>query len=810
MASARAQLSKLFRHGELDLERKPLPPCDPKILWEYIRPTVGFACEPHPSFLRFWCRSFYWHGRVARLATNPDSTFILASLLPDIVRVPPYPGPRHPSILDFHNNHLVVTDGSQGPWDPRRYPQEYDPRRPWLGFHLMPLSGPGWEERPNFETREAPDFFDFSGIEEKSMSGGKWKIQKIEELLSHRSIVEKHLLLLLVDQQWDCTGALHEHFGPALPFFDELEIEVVKGWATWVDGRDAIGRTLRYICESLAIARWIHEVARQAQGGKRPTESGTKYMGVWIGSVNSKEAWEFLHNAGIPLFAVLPADKRLHIDRPTPPTAPLCADEKFRVDSFISSLPFKTLRPDPFSSQPPPCSSRVVSSPPVPLNQISFHIPDEITTLRPPGNRYDPPDGIRHRSKLPWTTYLFEETRINRSRDAMPSQDERKRLNRRWETILDRVTTPYNDSEGTDVSPRLQVHPIVQFLPLRNPGNFRKRVFIEESERIFFWPQLPALSSSDVNHEEGIYEYCHPVGENDFVLSGYPWPRINETHPPTDSDLDDIPQLTEGNWSRIYQANEPTKTQLEKLPPLVCRPPPALARAVNNKAGPSNNSAMQMRRRAPDDFSDEDDGFDAPLMDVELRPSTLASQDEFPVVRSTTHPASFSIKALGVVFLAKKSEALGTSCASPLELIACTNISLANISISALRTHQVPRERSNYSDDHRDDPSKGVSNRHRASRGHSPADGSRRRRRSRSRSPCRKTDEVRLERVSSSLSTLGRSEATRPAGRHSKSDRGCKPAVQLPTVDDSQNSELVSSPAKPRGKVKDVVNVGVW
>jgi hypothetical protein len=118
-------------------------------------------------------------------------------------------------------------------------------------------------------------------------------MRDIETLFERRKKVEEYVLGIIRTSTRG-IDSLHTSFATSLPFLDELELDHVKSWTCWMDGRDPLVRSLRYTAELLALGRWLKEVHRQSSDATPSTKDVQKYMGAWAGGIDSKSTWHFI------------------------------------------------------------------------------------------------------------------------------------------------------------------------------------------------------------------------------------------------------------------------------------------------------------------------------------------------------------------------------------------------------------------------------------------------------------------------------------------------------------------------------------
>jgi hypothetical protein len=552
-------------------------PRDPHCAWQSIRPNVGYTISPEENIVT---TGGELHGRFIMLPDrhgfnyNPAIPHVILSLRRPVSRIPPHPGLRPNSYNEFNHPEATYYDGSQGPYEARKYPQEVDMRRPWLPFHDFPQSG---SQRP-VESRNVAEFFDFSAVERRGFTGGQWSIRDIKALFDRRKKVEEYVVSV-IRVSTKGIDSLRTSFATSLPFLDELELDHVESWKSWMDGRDALGRSLRYTAELLALGRWLKEVHRQSSDATSSMKDMSKYMGAWVGGIDSKATWHFMLRAPIPLyglFAIGPDHPLFESAQKKSEGQSLDADEHFRTDSFTPRLPDVTLHNFAYGQKPRPHTGILYPNA-IKVQRESLSPPSGLTCVLPPGDRVVVEDGYISPT-LPWTAYLFMDTRIIRhTRDQFSqfhwSQDGKK-LQKYWRGVVTSTTfiPPPTIPQGT--SPLMKIHPIVAVFPKRMATDRKKRTFREENDGCCFWPVY-------VGRESAKDHKAFELGNNDYLITDYEWPMLEDIAPPLDPERGGWPPIDTNKPLRVYMRREPTPMQKEKMPqsyfeveiPEISRPP---------------------------------------------------------------------------------------------------------------------------------------------------------------------------------------------------------------------------------------------
>jgi hypothetical protein len=378
----RTFLRQLFRKPLVNKQYQsdwiPQDPCDS---WSSAQPYWGYD---HGN-AELTEREVY--GIVKKVQSpsqrGPSDYFALLSLWGDHDMIPPHPGLGPDCLNDYAHPDLVFSDGSLGCWDPRYFPQLYNRRRPWIGYHALTL--PSNKNRHAPENWRAVEFYDF--LEQQvPFTGGRWKFPEIDALLRRRASIEADLFPTL----FNLREVLLKHYGTFLPYFNPLTLEAVQRWQTWPDGRDSIGRTQRYIAELVALQCWLDDAQNWPPKGRTKSD----VTGVWVGTVSNDADWEFLRHSQLPLFTLVPV----------PPQHPSCKialegdldnGERNRINPLDFMLKRATRNVSQFGSQLFPSPHR---------NKPNYgSLP---SCIRKPKN-LPPPDQRSIEWDLPYSSYLL-------------------------------------------------------------------------------------------------------------------------------------------------------------------------------------------------------------------------------------------------------------------------------------------------------------------------------------------------------------------------------------------------------------------
>lgn len=558
----------------------------------------------------------------------------MMSLRPDVLRLPPHPGVRPRELDEFNHPWYVTADGSLGPYDPLRYPQDFRPETPWTGFHLYSY------EFDQLLFRSAVDFFYWDTVSIKDMSGGHWNIPLISELLQRRSAAEAELTGELQHFKDPQGSMLYRHYGPSLPFYDEVELDDCRSWVRWDDGRDAIGRTLRYIGELDAIRFWLLEIRRQFHSWDREDRQARPnpmYAGIWVGGVNSDEVWRFLRNSPLSIYGLFPLDK-LHPLRQEAVKGSLDNDEHFRFDRFLRALvehakgthliypPDHPMydhgyNPRPVNRRPSLIGDRVH----IHLNKdLEFFPPKDRITNHTHMPSFDP--------RLPYNTYLYMEQAIVRNAPTL-RQAEKEAYNhlKRYLTLTARPFRP-QPPESNGATREMPYHPAIHVIPkrTREMGN-RLRVFEEENDEGYWY--VKELSESYRKKYRGHIRFPeeHKITEYDKLVSYSPWPLVGDIHEGHFNKDNNLPLPAPAAGKRIYitekeakileqlQSNKIHNIRLRNLPPVAVDLATQTQTPTSNKISTPSTSEVRTPHHSSTNPCEWDSDHDEDLEPITTR-----------------------------------------------------------------------------------------------------------------------------------------------------------------------------------------------
>ncbi|KAG8854144.1 hypothetical protein FRB91_003978 [Serendipita sp. 411] len=508
-----------------DSSRRDLRLNDPHFAWRHIKPAPGFSMAP-PSNLFRRPPNGGAYGRLAVAfpqAGQQQKKYALVALRG--TRVPPYTGRRPLIFKDYY--HPLFFDGSLGPSDPRLYVQEYDCEEPWFCFYTI-HNDIDPSTRP-IEVWNPPEFFDASSVDPIDNSGGFWKKDLIRALLNRRRQAEEFFWEGGLRKNAENIQPLLDQYGKSLPFFDDLDLNDVEHWRDFADGSGPILHCLSYTAGLLAVSRWLIEVYRQARSSSNThvdppySQVDEKYMGAWVGSIDSLDDWRFILRSTVPLYAIFEVPNN-HILARTPPSASetrsLDGDEFYRMDAYTAGLPFDWVPKSSYLHHPRHVG-RIYYKPHPMGFRGDVQLPHSYNRLNPPAGEFD----ISHRNRtefhLPWNTYLYRNQHICRlTMNPSPSSIE---VAAKWQSLIASMEANH---PGVDEI----LHPALQLIPQRDPTSREPRVFLERHKSVFFW--IVALDPNEAERFRANWHgFCHELGGDDILLSEWPWPIIGETVP---------------------------------------------------------------------------------------------------------------------------------------------------------------------------------------------------------------------------------------------------------------------------------------
>jgi hypothetical protein len=408
-------------------------PLDPHATWIIGSvPVFGVNPEVIPDVIDLHSprvgRAFLWHSddghSVIPLVVFPaDPTNVLC---------PPYPGVRPIEIDDPWHPSTCFSDGCLAKWDPRFYPQLYESRRPWLGYHRSPRPDfwryehkverphdvdwldPRWKDYSRSAVHHylpVTEFFEWTRPSQPD-KGGHWRRELFADLFVTRSYVEGRVLFLLEDlMELDPDFRMDEF---QLPWYDELGYDAAITWTTWQEGRDALGRTCRYIAELEAICHWLQTMSavhRNYPTRDNPPCSSYDFIGTWATTFRTKEEWMMLHRGFVPIYVIseLPSSHPSALEGLE--HGELDGGERYRTNRFDAQHNMPNLV-GAFPKYTFP-STMALRRSVLPLQDLPTQIcsPEKIKDLNLVAPylllivQYDP--SPRTASYLPWTSYLF-------------------------------------------------------------------------------------------------------------------------------------------------------------------------------------------------------------------------------------------------------------------------------------------------------------------------------------------------------------------------------------------------------------------
>jgi hypothetical protein len=400
------------------------------------------------------------------------------------------------------------TDGGLARWDPRRFPQLFDPHRPWLGYHLnfhelTPESVP-----TNLEVLPVTSFFSWNspGNPEK---GGNWLRRLIIKLFCIRAMAEASLELAIQDLKGRMASPM-DWSNLSLPWYDTEDERKALRWQSWREGRDSLGRTLLYTAEIKAMKRWVDTLEPGTTTGSHsvhPTRSDL--MGVWGATINQESEWSSLRRGGVPVYVIseIPPDHPLW-----PHTKPgnIDGDERYRHNAFDAEHkrinPFWRFKVNSFAIREP-------------LEDVPH------CTRIPLSHR---PPRLQMRSKYPsnshlstWTTYIFEDAEVTRDWTGKWDTQSYWSMRKKYD---DRKHFGFVPPAHRVLSMRADPHPIFQAMPkARAAGVTHIKEETSHPESNMWWARKLGSNTKKSVADSSLYVFEYPH-ERITIYSDYPFP----------------------------------------------------------------------------------------------------------------------------------------------------------------------------------------------------------------------------------------------------------------------------------------------
>jgi hypothetical protein len=276
-----------------------------------------------------------------RLSSNEFEQVSMAlaifPLSPDNQCIPPYPGVPYKHTNTPNASASCYVDGTQGAFDARRYPQLYNPRRPWLPFHDLPTTF-AWDSI-NCDIMTSVDYFRWNKPGNPSRDG-HWLIRRLGELFSKRELMESEFRGLvyqaekLADALWWFNDKESRSHSLDMPWFNTLDWDTVLGWSSWIEGRDQVGYLLQYVAELKALNRWLRatiELIRPRQTNNDLLDHSL--MGTWASTITCKGDWTLLLRNKVPIYIITSIPPSHPISSHLVP-GNLDGDERYRENIF--------------------------------------------------------------------------------------------------------------------------------------------------------------------------------------------------------------------------------------------------------------------------------------------------------------------------------------------------------------------------------------------------------------------------------------------------------------------------------------------
>lgn len=448
--------------------------------------------------------------------------------------MPPFPGRSPDRFEDWAEPTAIFTDGTKGCWDFRRYPQLWDPMRPWRAFARLPKS---WNHPELPELWPVTEFFKWNNPS-TSASGGYWLPSRIRRLFDRRTLVEER-----VYQRFKACKNLvdFDKFKQSLPWFDPLDLETASEWNTWREGREWIARTTFYIAELHAFEHWMETEAEHQSSmlvGKWPPNVSFPrpqgLMGVWAQTIRCRAEWEKLLHAGIPVYFLMEV----------PPSHPLIrsasdgnldADERYRHNAFDASLVRHNGRL---------------------YNRIWTFNDHSASSVRYISNKVYLPSSIWHPSPSspphisstawdqPFTSYIYQDHSVFRAfHPISPSDLEIRRRERLHFAILN------PDDRIFAIAP--DPHPILTVLPTSRDSGITYYKEETDNEGHFWATRLEGRREIQTTEFLSCYHFNYPKNKI-IIFSDWPFPGRSRSVGRVVSDVQ-LPPRDDPDWStRLY------------------------------------------------------------------------------------------------------------------------------------------------------------------------------------------------------------------------------------------------------------------
>jgi hypothetical protein len=422
--------------------------------------------------------------------------FAMFPLCPKYRHVPPYPGLAPETFEEWAHPSTCFSDGGLGRWDPRRYPQLWNPRKPWLGYH---------PNNDNNSYRFSVLDFWYWNDTLNPLAGGHWDRTAIERLFGEREEVEERLHRLAGARSHGVLSSRPYD----LPYFDRLDERDTIRWKTFREGRDALGRTIRYVAELGALCTWLWlklDIISQQQKGmwppkEPPLSASSNYLGVWAATINSSDDWqEILHNR-LPIFMIFsipPEHPLTTLVRP----GNLDADERYRQNHFDASLGRVNARSTIQCYKFP--------TPHFLLEDLPKYLPSSLK-LPSPERSHSASSTVYNGH---WTTYICDDSRVTRDYRISTRQQKVREVEREAFTYL--------HPKETVLDSRRDHHPLFHVIPpIRD---FTYTYWEEVWDPMFkvFYPRRTNRLEGDTH--DGWTYYFHFPAEMMGIFSNHPFP----------------------------------------------------------------------------------------------------------------------------------------------------------------------------------------------------------------------------------------------------------------------------------------------
>jgi hypothetical protein len=442
----------------------------------------------------------YTVQKIIEDGTNQEFSVPLAlfPVSPSYAFVPPYPGVPPQDFNAPNSSRSSYIDGTRGCWDPRRYPQIFDSRRPWLPFHRN-LESFAWDSA-NCDVLSPCEYFVWAerGIPGR---GGHWSLKRLAVLFSKRETIEAQFLQLVATSselaQIPFSNPSLRGSAYDLPWFDPLEWEDVLQWTTWTDGRDLLAYSTQYTAELQALNAWLSAqlFLTQTNFNQYPPPNEA-FMGAWTPTLTRKEDWDFFLKSGIPLYVItrLPST---HPSLQGIKEGNLDGDERYRRDTFEADHCL-----EPFFYMPSPGKHIFPNIPDLRLECRPDYVPSIFNSVSP----LCPPRHVTTSYLLGWRSSIYSDPSVSRlNADLYVLQ--REVLHSRL-ALIDSLA--FNPSNLQILKPESERHPLLDVIghSYSRNGTLERYQEIYDEELGAYYPRRLGRRTTASKSQRDRATYC--------------------------------------------------------------------------------------------------------------------------------------------------------------------------------------------------------------------------------------------------------------------------------------------------------------